>query len=369
MTAVLPSPAHTGRLAVLPADADSRQIWSALAADGLLREAYRDGDPGAGVRPDGLRTVLTVVDERFSLGATLGVCVSVASAVPLLAGADGGHPAEVLARTLAGAGPIALAATDETAGTDLAALATEVSIDGDSIRVTGIKRWIANATHADHVLVLARHRPGRHFTSFTWVLVPVGAPGVTVTAADTDLFDGSGTGHVRLDDVHLHRSYLAGRPGRGMSGFAAHIAVERLAGGLWAVALCRRVLRRTRARLTAARPGGDTLWQSDTVRQRFAACLVRARQLDALTRAAGDDIVARRDTVSAALVKSAAATTVEHVLRECAQFHGADGFTRGGLQTLRAQAALFGIGGGADEVVLSIVAESADRVLAEMGVR
>jgi citronellyl-CoA dehydrogenase len=254
---------------------------------------------------------------------------------------------------------VALAATDEDSGCDLAALGTRLSFDGDHVRLDGTKRWITNATTCGAALVLARHRPGPHFTNFTWVLVPADAPGVGVAPAETELFDGSGTGHLTFDGVRLTRDHVVGGTGRGLSAFAAHIATERLAGALWAVALCERVLRDTARHLGRRRHGDGVLWEREGIRRRWAGALLRSRQHRALTESLTEAVAARRDTAAAALLKASAAETVEHVLDVCAHLQGAHGFRTGGPQQLRAQGALFGIGGGTTEVVLGIVAETA----------
>jgi citronellyl-CoA dehydrogenase len=245
-------------------------------------------------------------------------------------------------------------------------MGTEVAIDDDGLTVTGTKRWITSATTADWFLVLARHRPGRHFTNFTWVLVPADADGVRVSPADTDLFDGAGLGHLEFDRVRLGREHLVGRPGRGLAGFARQIAVERLAGALWAVALCTRVLTDTRSRLVDRTVADEPLWRSDSVRQRFATCLVLVRQLNALCAELGERIAERHDTAAAALLKASVGLTADRVLAECAQLQGSGGFAVDGAQRLRAQAAVFGIGGGTTEVVLSAVADAADRLLGDV---
>ncbi|MGP2436202.1 acyl-CoA dehydrogenase family protein [Streptomyces sp. JW3] len=354
-------------LAPLPPDADGPAVWAALGEAGLLHTAYRQGDPAGGVDPDGLATLLAAADERFAVGTTLSLCVALATALPLLATAGPAGPAhEVLAGALAGAPPVALAATDAGSGSDLTALTTEVRIGDDTVEVHGTKRWITGATSARHLLVLTRHRPGRHFTAFTWVLVPADAPGVTAQPADTALFNGSGTGHLTFDRVLLPRQYLAGRPGRGLADFAAHIAVERLAGALWGTALCARVLAETRQWLSGRTVLEEPLWERSVIRQRFAVCLVRVRELRALTRELAPRVAERHDVAAAALLKASAAATVDHVLSECAHFRGAEGFARSGAQWLRAQGALWGVGGGATEVVLSAVADSADTLLAEL---
>ncbi|RPK65817.1 putative acyl-CoA dehydrogenase [Streptomyces sp. ADI96-02] len=349
----------------LPADTDGRSLWAALGAAGRLRAAYTGADPAAGVDVPALRTLMAEADAVSGIGSTLALCVQIATAVPLLT-LGGEQAAHVLDEALAGRAVVALAATDEGSGSDLTGLGTTVAIEADGLTVSGVKRWITNATHADHFLVLARHREGGHFTNFTWVLVPATAPGVHVEPADSQLFDGSGTGHLRLDGVRLERTHLVGRVGRGMTSFAAHIAVERLTGTLWAVALCHRQLKHTQQHLQGRKFGDGTLWGLESVRQRFADCLVRVHQLDALTDRLAERVARRHDTAAASLLKAAAAQTVGHVLGACAQLQGAEGFTTGGAQWTRAQAALWGVGGGATEVVLSAVAGSADSLLAEL---
>ncbi|MFH8569982.1 acyl-CoA dehydrogenase family protein [Streptomyces sp. NPDC017993] len=361
-------PGATGHAALdaLPRTASGAQVWAALGRAGLITPAYRDGDVRTGADPDGLAQLLAAVDTRFSLAATLSVSVQLATALPILATGRSQVAQDALASALTGRATVALAATDVTAGTDLTALRTRVRIDDDALEVTGEKNWIANTTTAAFFLVLARHRPGRHFTHFTWVLVPADAPGVTAGPADSVLFADSGAGHVVLDGVRLDRDHLLGRVGFGLPLFARHIATERLAGAQWAVALCRRVLDDTLRHLSGRPHGEGTLWDLDGVRQSFAACLVRVRELQALVVYHADQVAVRHDTTAAATLKAAAGATVNHVLTECGQLWGAAGFATGGIQELRAQAALFGIGGGANEVVLGAVADVADTVLADM---
>ncbi|MFI5972729.1 acyl-CoA dehydrogenase [Streptomyces sp. NPDC051452] len=359
-------PTASPGLDALPANADGAEVWAALGAAGLLTSAYRGGDVRAGVDPHGLAGLLAAADARWSIPATLSASVQLATALPVLATGTGPVVERALRRTLTGRATLALAATDTTAGTDLTALRTEAALDDDSVHVSGGKEWIANTTTAEAFLVLARHRPGRHFTSFSWVLVPADAPGVTVRPAPSALYASSGAGHVTFDAVRLGRDHLVGRVGMGLPLFARHIAVERLAGALWGVALCRRVLATTRRRLADRAHGDATLWDLPHIRQRFAACLVRVQELKALADRFGPSVCLHHDPRAAATLKAAAGTTVPYVLGECAQLWGAAGFADGGIQEIRAQAALFGIGGGATEVVLDTLAEGADQILAEL---
>lgn len=342
-----------------------RDVWAALGAARLVEDVYVDGDPRRGVVPGRLGAVLTAVDARCSIPATLVASVQLATAVPMLAAGDG-PAAKALDRVLSGDEAVALAVTDANGGSDLAGMGTELAIGTSEVQVRGSKRWIAGATSAEHLLVLGRHSPERHFTSFTCVLVPAGAPGVRVRPAGSALFAASDVGHVDLDGAVVPRDHVVGAVGRGLAMFVRHINTERLAGALWGAALCARALDATRCRLAGRAHGDGTLWDLADVRQRFATCIVRTRQLAALADALADDVVRGHDSAAAAVLKAAAGETVNEVLATCAQLHGADGFAADGIQELRAQGALFAIGGGAAEVVLSIVADAAERLLGDL---
>ncbi|WP_223178658.1 acyl-CoA dehydrogenase family protein [Streptomyces boluensis] len=355
-------------LAGLPAHAPVPGVWAALGAAGVLRDLYVPAMSGT-PDPGRLAGLLGAVDARGENGVTLSVLVQVASALPVLAASapPSGPVRDVLAQVLDGAATLALAATDAAAaGSDLAGLGTEVTLGPDEVVVDGGKRWITTACAADHFLVLARHKAGRHFSSFTWVLVPADVPGVDVQAADSHLLTGGGVGHVRFTGVRLPAAHVVGRPGRGMLSFAQHMGTERLAGALWAVALTTRVLSDTKVRLALREVDGRPLWQDASVRRRFADCLVQVRQLRALCDSLGTRVVRHHDLSAAALLKSAAALAAEPVLATCAQLQGADGFRRGGVQQTRSEAAVFGIGGGVTELVLGAVADHADKVLKEL---
>lgn len=360
-----------GVLAGVDRAASGRAVWAALGDAGALASVYRGGDPRQPVDVRAFAALLERVDGAVAVGSTLVVTIQLATALPLLAAAadaPGASPqlAAVVEEALAGRVVIALAATDQGAGSDLSALQTTLDVRDGDLAVDGSKRWIAGATDADHLLVLARRRPGTHFSCYSWVLVPAGAAGVTVEPAPAGLFAGSGTGHIRLRDVRVPLALAAGRPGRGMLDFAAHIAVERLAGALWAVALCRRVLADTKRLLEQREVAGAPLWQVPDVRRRVAASALRVRQLHALTRELAERAASRRDPAAAAALKATAAEVIDVVLGECAHLQGAQGFADDGVQVLRAQGALWGIGGGTSEIVLGVVADQVDELLAEL---
>ncbi|XVV01037.1 hypothetical protein ACQPW3_26915 [Actinosynnema sp. CA-248983] len=63
------------------------------------------------------------------------------------------------------------------------------------------------------------------------------------------------------------------------------------------------------------------------------------------------------------VVKVAVAESVDRVLAVCAELVGAESFADGGVAGLRAEAAMFGIAGGASGALLAGIADHADELL------
>jgi acyl-CoA dehydrogenase len=341
----------------------SRLLWQALGRHGVLSQLFEAGQRAP--RADRLAELLTALDARFELGVVLSVCVQVATALPILREHAGQESlAGVYDLVAGGQSQLALAATDlHGAGSDLMSLATTATLHEDHLVLDGGKQWITNACTAGYALVLARHRPQRHFTSFLWVLVPLDAPGVRVEPAPTALFAGAGVGTLGFEGVVLERGQIVGSPGRGLATFVRHVATERLAGGVWASALCRRVLADTRDQLLARQLDQAGLWENPAIQQRYARCLLRLWQIDAAC-ASQRTAPAEEAMVSSMLLKTTVGEAVDEILGECVRLLGARAFDVGGVAQLRTEAAMFGIAGGAAGAMLAGICDHAEVLLA-----
>lgn len=355
--------AVSAALAAVPASADGRAVWRALGHGGALADLF--AEPAGRPRPDRLDVLLTELDARYPTGPVLSVCVQAATALPVLGeGPAADLPRKVHDAAIRGDIVLALAATDSAAaGSDLMAAATTARLSQTQVVVDGGKQWITNACTADYALVLARHRAARHFTSFVWVLVPTGAPGMSVTPAGTELFAGSGLGHLRFDSVVLDRDHLVGRPGRAMASFARHISTERLCSGLWARALGRRVLTDTHRWLQNRSLHGRPAWDNDAIRERFARCLVELRRLDASCALAAASFDGPDAILAGMLLKVAAADSLQLIVSACVQLRGGDAFSDHGLARLSAETAMWGLAGGASGALLAGIADHVTEVL------
>ncbi|MFS8201155.1 acyl-CoA dehydrogenase family protein [Streptomyces sp. CWNU-52B] len=123
---------------------------------------------------------------------------------------DKAQRAEYIGR-LTGGDLAAVAFSEPGAGSDLAAMSTEIRREGDEVVVNGTKTWITVAAYADWIIVFGRYEGGG-----AAVVVPASAPGVRVTrVADPLGCRAAGHASVVLDDVRLPAENLlavAGQP-------------------------------------------------------------------------------------------------------------------------------------------------------------
>jgi methoxymalonate biosynthesis protein len=96
--------------------------------------------------------------------------------------------------------------SEPEAGSDLAAMTTSITPDGDDVVVTGEKKWVTAAAYADHLVIFGQHGSGA-----AAVLVPATAPGVTVELVPQPMgCRAAGHANVRLRDVRVPAGAVLG---------------------------------------------------------------------------------------------------------------------------------------------------------------
>ena len=129
--------------------------------------------------------------------------------------------------------------SEPDAGSDLAALATRATPDGDGWRIRGQKIWTSYAGMAQWCVLAGRVGPGERHEGITMFLVPMDAPGITVVPIDSML----GPHHLNevfLDDVAVGPGAVLGEVGGGWAVIRRALAHERV--GIARYARCERLL-------------------------------------------------------------------------------------------------------------------------------
>ena len=117
--------------------------------------------------------------------------------------------------------------SEPEAGSDLAALRTRGTIDGEVMRITGQKLWTTMATFADHCYALVRTTPGstRH-EGISLVLIETDQPGVDVRPIRT-IAGGAEFAEVFFDDAVASMDDVVGPLNRGWQVAMDALSFER----------------------------------------------------------------------------------------------------------------------------------------------
>lgn len=130
--------------------------------------------------------------------------------------------------------------SEPNAGSDLAALRTRATLDGDHFVVNGQKIWTSNAHHADWMLLLVRTDPeAPKHRGISVLLVDVRSPGIEIKPL-LNLSGSHGFNEVFFEDVRVPRSHLVGELNRGWYIAAATLDFER--SGIGRIAAARGIL-------------------------------------------------------------------------------------------------------------------------------
>ncbi|GLZ40299.1 acyl-CoA dehydrogenase family protein [Actinokineospora sp. NBRC 105648] len=248
------------------------------------------------------------------------------------------------------------AATEQGAGTELAAVATEFTRQGGEIVVSGRKLWITFGRFADVFLVLGRYPDG-----LGAVLVEADRAGVRVEPVHGQLgLRAGGLADVTFDQVRIPAENALATKGFGLS----HVVGTALDHGRFTVAWgCVGIAEEClalAARHAATRVQGTTrLVEHQVVRAALGRMLVETESARALCERAADDRGSIPRTVTA---KYAAARAAAHVSTQAVQVLGAAGCADGAaVARFFRDAKVMQIIEGADEVAEVAIGEHAVR--------
>ncbi len=224
----------------------------------------------------------------------------------------------------------AFALSEAEAGSDVAALATTATPDGEGFVLNGEKTWISNAGIADFYVVFARTGEGsRGLSAF---IVDAGTPGLDDTAS-IPLIAPHPLGTLTFTDCRVPRSALIGEPGHGMRIALSTLDVFRTTVGAAALGFALRALDETLRHVRCRELFGGTLADLPVVQSKLA---VMATEIDAsaglVYRAAWTkDAGAERVTKEAAMAKAYATEAAQRVIDAAVQLFGGHGVTTGSV--------------------------------------
>ncbi|MGE2834863.1 mycobactin biosynthesis acyl-ACP dehydrogenase MbtN [Mycobacterium sp. SMC-4] len=334
-----------------------RKLIEHLGARGVFRGKW--GAPEGGQQPD----VAKLLELAYKLGhlgsAGIGVGVSLHdSAIALLRRfGKSDHLKKICEQAIDGEAVLCIGASEESGGSDLQIVETEVRSERDGFTIRGIKKFVSLSPIADHIMVVARsvdHDPTSRHGNVLVIAVPtsqvdIQTPYRKVGAGPLD------TAAVHID-TWVPADHLVARAGTGLAAISWGLAHERMSIAGQVASSCQRVLGITHARMVQRRQFGATLFEHQALRMRMADLQARVD----LLRHGLNGIAAqgRLDLRAAAAVKVTAARLGEEVLSECMHIFGGMGYLVDETPLGRwwRDMKLARVGGGTDEVLWELVA-------------
>ncbi|HEX2284796.1 MAG TPA: mycobactin biosynthesis acyl-ACP dehydrogenase MbtN [Mycobacterium sp.] len=331
-----------------------RQLIEYLGQSGVFTAKWSDRQ-----QPD----VSHVIELAMTLGrlGSAGIAVGVSlhdSAIAILRRfGKSDHLRTICEQAIRGEAVLCIGASEESGGSDLQIVETEVRSARGGFEVRGIKKFVSLSPIADHIMVVARsvdHDPASRHGNVVVVAVPtaqvdVQTPYRKVGAGPLD------TAAVHID-TWVPADALIARPGTGLAAISWGLAHERLSIAGQIAAMCHRVIGITLARMMKRRQFGHTLYEHQALRMRLADLQAR---VDLLRYGlAGIAAEGRLDLRAAAAVKVTAARLGEEVLGECMHIFGGSGYLvdETPLGHWWRDMKLARVGGGTDEVLWELVA-------------
>jgi len=295
-------------------------------------------------------------------GVPMAIGVQTDMATPALArfGSDDLRR-EFLAPTIAGDMVACLGVSEVGAGSDVASIKTTARKDGDDYVINGGKMWTTNGTQADWMCLLANTSDtGGIHQNKSLIVVPMKTRGVEIARKLDKLgMRSSDTAQIYLDEVRVPRRHLIGEEGQGFTYQMLQFQEERLwgaASNLKGLELCiQDTIEYTRER----RVFGQPLLDNQVVHFKLAELQTEIEALRALVYQAVEMYVGGKDvTRLASMAKLKAGRLAREVTDGCLQYFGGMGFmNETWISRAYRDTRLCSIGGGADEVMLGIIAK------------
>jgi citronellyl-CoA dehydrogenase len=273
---------------------------------------------------------------------------------------------EFLAPAIAGDMVGCIGVSEPSAGSDVSGVKSRARKDGDDYVITGQKMWITNSLQADWMCMLVNTGEGPVHKNKSLVMVPLREngklrKGIEVAKKIKKIgMNSSDTGLLYFDEVRVPQRNRIGAEGQGFIYQMQQFQEERL----WAAASCLQSLTNCIAWTVEwaqeRKMFGSTLADQQWVQFRLAEMKTDLESLRSLTYRACELYVDGQDVLELASMAKLQAGRLNRTIPDgCLQFWGGMGFTwENKVSRMFRDGRLGSIGGGADEVMLGIIAKT-----------
>ncbi len=340
----------------------AHQVFGRLGALGLLGLNKPEAFGGAGLDYSYAMALAESLGHIRCGGVPMAIGVQTDMCTPALArfGSDELRH-EFLVPAIKGESVGCIGVSEPGAGSDVAGLKSHARKDGDDYLISGQKMWITNSLQADWMCMLVNTGDGPVHRNKSLVMVPMNTPGIEKAQKIRKIgMHSSDTGLIYFDDVRVPQRYRIGEEGQGFVYQMQQFQEERLWAAASSLLPMEDCIAETIEWAQQRKLFGGTLADQQWVQFKLAELKTEIEALRALTYRACDLYVQGQDvTELASMAKLKCGRLTREVADTCLQFWGGMGFTWDNrVSRLYRDGRLASIGGGADEVMLGILAKT-----------
>ena len=341
-----------------------RSLYLRAAELGLLGMGYPEKLGGS---PATWRMRNTLSQQLSRMGGSGGLLASLFShnigLPPVLRYGSEALQQQVIPPVLRGEKIAALAITEPSGGSDVAALRCTATRDGSDYLINGEKVFITSGMRADYITVAVRtgETGSKGSGGISMILVPTHVAGISRTRLEKMGWWCSDTAHLRFDNVRVPAANLLGEEGAGFKIIMTNFNGERLAMSSMALGFAQacfdEVLDWARQRKTF----GNALMEHQVIRHKLVDMQMRISSTQAWVVA----VTARADAGDAGadwvaqvcMLKNHATQTMQFCADQAVQILGAMGFMRGTKsERIYREVKVMMIGGGSEEIMKELAA-------------
>ena len=347
----------------------AHQVFKGLGDLGLLGLTKPEAYGGAGLDYSYGMVMAETLGHINCGGVPMAIGVQTDMCTPALARFGGDElRKEFLMPAIAGDMVGCIGVSEPGAGSDVAGIKSMARKDGDDYVISGQKMWITNSIQADWMCMLVNTSDGPAHKNKSLVMVPMRdgpngklTKGIEIAQKIRKIgMNSSDTGLIYFDDVRVPQRNLIGQEGAGFVYQMQQFQEERLWAAASSLVTLTECVRKTIEWAQQRKMFGATLIDQQWVQFKLAELQTEIEALRALTWRAGELYVGGQDVLQlASMAKLKAGRLTREVADTCLQFWGGMGFTwENRVSRLYRDGRLGSIGGGADEVMLGIIAKT-----------
>jgi acyl-CoA dehydrogenase len=341
-----------------------RELYRRAAEVGLLGIGFPEefgGVPGV----DYFHRLVASIElaQAGSGGVVASLMSHTIGAPPLVSFGSPALRQRVLPAVLAGERIAALAITEPSGGSDVAALRTSAVRDGDHYVVNGEKTFITSGVRADFLTVAVRTDPAaKGAAGLSLLLVEGDTPGLARTPLAKMGWWSSDTAHLRFEDCRVPAANLIGPEGAGFLAIMQNFNAERFSLAASAVGFAWVCYREALAWARERRTFGKRLADHQVVRHRLVDMLTRIEAARAMLEETAWRLDHARPgdpqlIASICMLKNATTRCMQFCADAAVQTLGGMGYMRGtASERIYREVKVNMIGGGAEEIMKELAA-------------